>query len=40
MVLATRGDKSSNIKGLQWIRTSFPLFVHVFQNIYSVMTHD
>ena len=40
MVLATRGDKSSNIEGLQWIRTSFPLFVHVFQNIYSVMTHD
>jgi 3-phosphoshikimate 1-carboxyvinyltransferase len=39
MVLASRGDKTSNIHGLRWIRTSFPLFVRVFQNIYSVMTH-
>jgi 3-phosphoshikimate 1-carboxyvinyltransferase len=39
MVLASRGDKTSNIQGLRWIRTSFPLFMQIFQNIYSVMTH-
>lgn len=38
MVLASRGDKTSNIQGLRWIRTSFPLFMQIFQNIYSVMT--
>jgi 3-phosphoshikimate 1-carboxyvinyltransferase len=39
MVLASRGDKTSNIQGLRWIKTSFPLFMQIFQNIYSVMTH-
>ena len=40
MVLASCGDKSSKIDGLRWIRTSFPLFMQIFQNIYSVMSHD
>lgn len=33
IILATRGDKSSNIEGINWIGTSFPLFLESFQNI-------
>lgn len=33
MVLATKADKSSNIQGINWISTSFPLFLETFQNI-------
>lgn len=40
MVLSSRGDKVSDISGLRWIETSFPLFVSLFQNIYSVMARD
>lgn len=40
MVLSSRGDKVSDISGLRWIQTSFPLFVSLFQNIYSVMARD
>jgi 3-phosphoshikimate 1-carboxyvinyltransferase len=37
MVLASKGDNKSNISGLDWIGTSFPAFVRLFENLYSFM---
>jgi len=38
MILATRASKASNIHGLRWIQTSFPLFLEAFQNIKSSLS--
>ncbi len=35
MILATKADAPSKIKGVSWIDTSFPLFRRAFQNITS-----
>jgi 3-phosphoshikimate 1-carboxyvinyltransferase len=33
MILATKGNAPSDITGISWINTSFPLFLTAFQNI-------